>query len=216
MDLRQIRYFVALPPRAASRGESLAARVAACARAAGQAARGPARRASARATFARGDATKAGAVFHRHAVTILEDVERARRAVPVQGRAADDVLIGVTPNTARHIVPDLLEECARCTVAAGEDHGPARHSAEMLEEVESRTLDMAFCYDQPKSDRLGALALYGEDLVLLGPTELMNGSGDVELRDLPSFPLIMSGPARRACFRRGCGRALRSQTEHST
>jgi LysR family nitrogen assimilation transcriptional regulator len=143
--------------------------------------------------------TKAGAVFHRHAVTILEGVERAEAALfPFKASQRTDVLIGVTPNTARHIVPDLLEDCVRCTTPLVRIMVRQGHSAEMLTEVENRTLDMAFCYDKPKSDRIGTLPLYGEDLVLLGPTELMNGSGDVELQDLPNFPLIMSGTQRGA------------------
>src|SRR5215203_2903171 len=58
--------------------------------------------------------TKAGSVFHRHAVTILESLERAEAALfPFKGGQRTDVLIGVTPNTGRHIVPELLEACAR-------------------------------------------------------------------------------------------------------
>jgi LysR family nitrogen assimilation transcriptional regulator len=143
--------------------------------------------------------TKGGSVFHRHALTILENVERAEAALfPFKSGQRTDVLIGVTPNTGRHIVPDLLEVCARSASPSIRIMIQQGHSGEMLEEVESRTLDMAFCYDLPRSDRLGILPLYGEDLVLLGPRELVGGAGDVTFGDLPGFPLIMSGTQRGA------------------
>lgn len=143
--------------------------------------------------------TKAGVVFQRHAATILENVGRAEAALlKFKGGQRTDVLIGVTPNTGRNIVPELLEACARSASPSIRIMIQQGHSAEMLEEVEGRTLDMAFCYDPPRSDRLGTLALYGEDLVLLGPRELVKGHGDVAFGDLPNYPLIMSGTQRGA------------------
>ena len=91
--------------------------------------------------------TKAGSIFHRHALTILETIERAKSALfPFQSGQRTDVLIGVTPNTARHIVPELLEACIRSASPAIRIMIQQGHSAEMLEEVEGRSLDMAFCY----------------------------------------------------------------------
>jgi LysR family nitrogen assimilation transcriptional regulator len=143
--------------------------------------------------------TKAGSTFHRHALTILETIERAKSALfPFQSGQRTDVLIGVTPNTARHIVPELLEACIRSASPAIRIMIQQGHSAEMLEEVEGRSLDMAFCYDAPRSDRLGVLPIYGEDLVLLGPRDLVGKGDDIEFGDLPRFPLIMSGTQRGA------------------
>jgi LysR family nitrogen assimilation transcriptional regulator len=143
--------------------------------------------------------TKAGTVFQRHAMTILEDLERAEAALfPFKSGQQIDVLVGVTPNTARHIIPELLEACIRSKSPRVRIMVRQGHSREMLSEVEGRTLDMAFCYDKPKSDRLDTLPLYGEDLVLLGPAELVKGNGDVDFCELPSFPLIMSGTQRGA------------------
>src|SRR5262249_37593966 len=72
------------------------------------------------------------------------------------------------------------------------------HSAELLEGTEARSLDMVFCYDRPRSKRLGSMPLYGEDLVIVGPPDLLGPEGDVEFGDLPNFPLIMSGTQRGA------------------
>jgi DNA-binding transcriptional LysR family regulator len=42
------------------------------------------------------------------------------------------------------------------------------------------------------------MLLYGEDLVMVGPRDLLRGGGDVAFGDLPNFPLIMSGTQRGA------------------
>ena len=69
----------------------------------------------------------------------------------------------------------------------------------VLEQTEAGSLDMVFCYDRPKSKRLGAMPLYGEDLVIVGPPDLLGPEqGAVVFSDLPNFPLIMSGTQRGA------------------
>jgi LysR family nitrogen assimilation transcriptional regulator len=200
MDLRQIRYFVAVAESGSFTAASHALHIS-------QPALGlQVRQLEDRLGIkllerhSRGVAlTKAGTVFHRHSTAILANVERAEAALlPFKPAQRTDVLIGVTPSTARTIVPELLEACARSTSSSVRVMIQQGHSAEMLDQAEGKSLDMAFCYDVPKSDRLGAMALYGEDLVLVGPRDLLGGDGDVAFGDLPRFPLIMSGTQRGA------------------
>jgi LysR family transcriptional regulator, nitrogen assimilation regulatory protein len=144
--------------------------------------------------------TKAGSVFLRHATAILESVERAEQSLlPFKTDMRTEISFGVTPSVARTIIPELIEACARSETPSVRIIVQQGHSAELLEQVEPKGLDIAICYNQPKSHRLGSLPLYGEDLVLIGPPDLVKSEdGDVRFADLPKFPLIMSGTQRGA------------------
>jgi LysR family nitrogen assimilation transcriptional regulator len=144
--------------------------------------------------------TKAGSVFLNHASTILSNVEQAEASLlPFKANRRTDILFGVTPSTGRTIIPELIEDCARSKSPSVRIVVQQGHSAELLEQTEAGSLDMVFCYDRPKSKRLGAMPLYGEDLVIVGPPDLLGPEkGDVAFADLPNFPLIMSGTQRGA------------------
>jgi LysR family nitrogen assimilation transcriptional regulator len=144
--------------------------------------------------------TKAGAVFLGHASGILDKVEHAEASLlPFRSGRSTEILFGVTPSTARTIVPELIEACSRNATLAVRIVVQQGHSAEMIEQAEAKGLDMVFGYDPPASDRLDSMPLYGEDLVLVGPPDLLGAEqGDVAFGDLPEFPLIMSGSQRGA------------------
>jgi LysR family nitrogen assimilation transcriptional regulator len=143
--------------------------------------------------------TKAGSVFLNHATSILASVERAEASlVPFKTGRRTDILFGVTPSTGRTIIPELIEACGRTKAPSVRIVVQQGHSAELLEQTEAKALDMVFCYDRPRSKRLGSMPLYGEDLVIVGPPDLLGPKGDVAFGDLPKFPLIMSGTQRGA------------------
>ena len=160
--------------------------------------------------------TKAGGIFYEHATEILDWLERAEASLlPFKNDQKTNVLFGVTPSTARTIVPELLEACARTASPSIRIVVQQGHSAEMLEEVEAKSLDMAFCYDVSKSDRLGALPLYGEDLSF-SSVHATSSETTATWRSATCRVSIdhVWNTAWRARLRRGDGSSLRGRTEH--
>jgi LysR family nitrogen assimilation transcriptional regulator len=166
--------------------------------------------------------TKAGTVLFSHATGILDAIEQAEAALlPFKTTQQTDLHFGVTPSTARTIIPELIEACAHTKTPSLRIVVQEGHSAELLEQAEARSLDMVFCYDRPESKRLGVMPLYGEDLVLVGPPDLLGSSrADVAFADLPKFPLIMSGTQRgarafveRMAAEQGVGLSIRHEVE---
>jgi LysR family nitrogen assimilation transcriptional regulator len=143
--------------------------------------------------------TKAGAIFYEQAIDILDRVERAKTSLlPFKNGQKLDLHFGVTPSTARTIIPEVLEACACQTSPAIRVTVQQGHATGLLERAEAKYLDMAFCFGVPKSDWLGAIPLYDEDLVLVGPRDLLGDESDIPFQELSKFPLIMSGAHRGA------------------
>jgi len=151
--------------------------------------------------------TKAGAVLLWHARTILDHVAQAEASLQAfknDARAkhaaeATEIRLGVLPSTTHSIVPELMEACERTmspSVRIGIEQGFDR---DLLQAVEDKKLDMIFCFDAQKSNQLDVLPLYIDDLVLVGPPDIVRmDDGDVAFRDLTCFPLIMSRVSRGA------------------
>jgi LysR family nitrogen assimilation transcriptional regulator len=143
--------------------------------------------------------TKAGSVLLWHAQSILEHVAQAEASLqafnaPTKARAeTTEIRLGALPSTTSSIVPELMDACertmspsVRIAIEQGFDRG-------LLQAVEDEKLEMAFCYDPPRSCQLDVLPLYLDELILVGPAKIVRPEdGDVLFRDLPQFPLIMS------------------------
>jgi len=135
--------------------------------------------------------TEPGQVLLTHAEDILQRLDTAGKAMDAfRNTLAGDVTLGVTPTCGRILAPELLERCAvhpnlRISLRQG-------LSNELFQATSAGELDMSFCYDPPVSGPANVAALFREQLFLIGPPDMLQGSGEsIPFRDLGRFPLIL-------------------------
>ena len=137
--------------------------------------------------------TKAGAVLAEHARKIMAEVEAAEAALGKMRKAPVYVIsLGVTPTPGRAIAPQLVASAAlgagpRVSLREG-------LSDELARLVLAGELDAALCYDPQNVEKLSPTPLYSEDLYLVGPPDLVGPSqGDIPFADLTRLPLVLDG-----------------------
>ena len=136
--------------------------------------------------------TKAGAVLAEHARKIMAEVEAAEAALGKMRTAQAPVIsLGVTPTPGRAIAPDLV-------AASALGKGPRLALREGLSDelarlVLSGELDAALCYDPQGVEQLAPKPLYSEDLYLVGPPGLVGQGGDIAFAALAKLPLVLDG-----------------------
>ncbi len=137
--------------------------------------------------------TKAGTVLAEHARKIMAEVEAAEAALGKLRKAPTPVIsLGVTPTPGRAIAPELVASAAtgvgpRVSLREG-------LSDELARLVLAGELDAALCYDPQNVEKLSPTALYSEDLYLVGPPDLVGASkGDIVFAELAQLPLVLDG-----------------------
>ncbi len=137
--------------------------------------------------------TKAGAVLAEHARKIMAEVEAAEAALgKMRKEPALVISLGVTPTPGRAIAPQLVASAAlgagpRVSLREG-------LSDELARLVLAGELDAALCYDPQNVEKLSPTPLYSEDLYLVGPPDLVGVSqGDIPFADLAHLPLVLDG-----------------------
>jgi LysR family nitrogen assimilation transcriptional regulator len=136
--------------------------------------------------------TEAGSVFLVHALTAIEAVGRAERAVAALRRTGQrEVTVGLTPTAGRALIADLLRECSSGLPQAKLIFREGL-TDELWHAVVRGDLDLAFCYDPPAHEAIEITPLYQEDLVLVGPPAVMGACSElVAVADLGAFPLVL-------------------------
>jgi LysR family nitrogen assimilation transcriptional regulator len=136
--------------------------------------------------------TPAGLILADHARRIFAEVEAAEGALAALRAAPVAALtLGVAPTPGRALAPEL--------VAASGSGAEARLalreglSDELARAVSAGELDAALCYDPLGTERLEAIPLYTEDLYLVGSPGVVGGSGDIEFADVSRLPLVVDG-----------------------
>lgn len=137
--------------------------------------------------------TKAGAVLADHARKIMAEVEAAEAALgKMRTVSVPTISLGVTPTPGRAIAPELV-------AAAALGKGPRLSLREGLSDelarlVQIGELDAALCYDPQNVEKLSPAALYTEDLYLVGPPNLVGAKGgDIAFAELARLPLVLDG-----------------------
>ena len=136
----------------------------------------------------------AGAHLVDHAKRIFAEVEAAEAALAALGGALKGaVSLGVAPTPGRALAAGLVAaQGLRLALREGLSDELARH-------VASGELDAALCYDPLGLERLTSVPLYTEDLYLVGPPGLVGGgqdmafSEDVAFADVALLPLVLDG-----------------------
>ncbi len=136
--------------------------------------------------------TEAGASFLSHATEALEALNRAERSVKVFNPSIqEEISLGVTPTPGQALVAELLQECSE----------KAPHLKIVLHEgltdklwklITDGELEAALCYDPAEADTIRIVPLYQEDLVLVGPPNVVDSArGYIDLGTLGDFPLVL-------------------------
>jgi LysR family nitrogen assimilation transcriptional regulator len=137
--------------------------------------------------------TAAGRAFLAEARQVLDAVVRARAAVaPFLGRHEVQVSLGITPTSAKTLVPDLLVDSAAQAPERRLYLRPGLSDDHRRLLLTGTDLDAAFCYDPEPHDGLLVHPLYEEDLFLVGAPDLVDrDAGAIAFAELPRFPLVL-------------------------
>jgi LysR family nitrogen assimilation transcriptional regulator len=134
--------------------------------------------------------TEAGAALLPQAEAVLDRVRLAEQAIlPFQKSLAGELSLGVTPTSGRVLAPDLLAACAERTNLRIAIHQGM--SYDLLGRVDAGTLDMALCYDAHETKRVSAVPLYRERLYLVGPPDLVRSNQSITFDALGKVPLVL-------------------------
>jgi LysR family nitrogen assimilation transcriptional regulator len=135
--------------------------------------------------------TEPGQVLLSHAEDMLERMSRAERAMDAfRNRLSGEITLGVTPTCGRILAPELLERCAsqpnlRISLRQG-------LSNQLFQATLAGQLDMTFCYDPHVDDPSRITPLYRERLFLIGPPDMLQEFNEtVPFSQLGQFPLVL-------------------------
>jgi LysR family transcriptional regulator, nitrogen assimilation regulatory protein len=134
--------------------------------------------------------TEAGRKLLRHAEAIVERIRSAEEAMrPFQKKLSGDLSLGVTPTSGRILAPEILSRCAEETRLRVAVYQAMSH--DLLRRVEAGTLDLAFCYDADDARKVNAIRLYREKLFLIGPPGIVDSNKTVSFDELRQYPLLL-------------------------
>jgi LysR family nitrogen assimilation transcriptional regulator len=134
--------------------------------------------------------TPAGATLLAHAEDLLERLRGAEAAIlPFRKKLAGELSLGVTPTSGRVLAPDLLAACAERTGLKIAIHQGM--STDLFGRVEAGTLDMALCYEAHGSKAVRTIPLYRERLYLIGPPDVVTSNAPIAFDELRRFSLVL-------------------------
>jgi len=136
--------------------------------------------------------TPHGEAFLRHAVSILEEVDTAKReAVESRDLLRGTLTLGVLPTVAPYLLPEVMtlftEKFPGVELVVQEDT-----TARLLKLAHAYEIDFALASEPIQDPRLETRALFSEELLLaLPPRHPLTRKHTVKLSDLESEPLIV-------------------------
>jgi LysR family transcriptional regulator, hydrogen peroxide-inducible genes activator len=136
--------------------------------------------------------TPHGEAFLRHAVSILEEVDTAKReAADSRDLLRGTLTLGVLPTVAPYLLPEVMtqftEEFPGVEMIIEEDT-----TARLLKLAHAYDIDFALASEPIQDPRLETRALFSEELLLaLPPRHPLTRKRTVALADLQSEPLIV-------------------------
>lgn len=134
--------------------------------------------------------TEAGRKLLRHAEAIIDHMRVAEEAMrPFQKKLAGNLSLGVTPTSGRILAPEIFSICADETRLQITVHQAMSH--DLLRRVEAGRLDMAFCYDPDDAKKINSIKLYREKLFLVGPPGIVNSNESISFDRLRDYSLLL-------------------------
>lgn len=137
--------------------------------------------------------TPSGETFIEHARIVLGDVERAREAVADTGRdVVGEVVLGL-PTTVAPVLAVPLMEAGLLELPRVSLHLVESHSGFLLEWLAAARLDLAVVFNVAGSDGLDLTPLVNEELQLVSPGKARLARKSVSLSELRDLDLFMAG-----------------------
>lgn len=134
--------------------------------------------------------TEAGCKLLRHAEAIVDRMQAAEEAMrPFQKSLAGNLSLGVTPTSGRILAPEIFSRCAEESRLRVAVHQAMSH--DLLRRVEAGRLDMAFCYDPVDTKKINSIKLYREKLFLVGPPDIVDSSAPIGFDRLRDHALLL-------------------------
>ena len=142
--------------------------------------------------------TDAGRELNRHVDTIMAQIEQAKLSMrQYRLDQPKNITIGVPPTPGKVLIPSLLKIWALKNNAPLVLHEGL--STDLVHQVLTGNLDYALCYDPPDTLELDRIPLFHEDLVLIGPPDLIRGTSDqVSFASLAELPVILDKQSQSA------------------
>jgi LysR family transcriptional regulator, nitrogen assimilation regulatory protein len=197
MDVKQIRYFIAVAEKGSISAAAASLRIAQPALSSQIANLETDLRVQLFLRHGRGvTLTSSGQMFLEHAYRILEDVTRARDAVTAAaGSPSGEVTIGI-PMTTANILAVPIVELMRDRFPAIDLHFVDGMSGDILAWLLEGRLDLAVLYESDRPPPVPATPLVEDDLYLIGDTnEQMKGRTEIDFEELRQFSLFHTSRA---------------------
>lgn len=138
--------------------------------------------------------TEAGQVLLDHAQLILRQFEQTRQALENVGREpVGNVAIAVTPTIARNLVPTIISRCHEQVpqVLLSVFEGLSR---ELIRGVSESRFDICFTSNRREAKTLRLSELFEEDHYFVGPSNSpFSATEDIDLETALSLPLFLPG-----------------------
>jgi LysR family nitrogen assimilation transcriptional regulator len=135
--------------------------------------------------------THAGKLLWERGTDILADVDSLARSVTEHGRSVTGVFrVGVTPTVGRVLVPEMARLCALRFPALRLSYVEG-YSDDLRDQLRAGKLNLVFSYDMDEDSSLHATPLISEDLYLVGSPDLIGHEvTPIAFSELRNFPLI--------------------------
>lgn len=135
--------------------------------------------------------TPAGKELLGHAEAVMDRLDQASAALAAyRMEPMRDYAFGVTPTSGKALVPELLDACSRDRRLKLQFREGL--SAEIVNQLLAGRLDMGVCYNPPPRPHLPVIPLFGENMFLVGPPELIgDDTSGVRFAELSAYPLML-------------------------
>lgn len=136
--------------------------------------------------------TQAGRAFHPHALSILRQVEDARHSVSqAEGEVVGKVIFGIPHSVSQALALPLLK-AVRTALPRVELELTEELTGNLIPQLRTGLIHLAVLFDDDQLDEFRCHPLLEEALLLISPAEAPDApSGPISLRDALRLPLIL-------------------------
>lgn len=136
--------------------------------------------------------TPAGLAFHPHALSILRQVEDARHSVTqAEGEVAGKVIFGIPHSVSQALALPLLK-AVRATLPRVELELTEELTGNLIPQLRTGLIHLAVLFDDGQLDEFRSQPLLDEALLLISPADAPDAPrGPISLRDALRLPLIL-------------------------
>jgi LysR family cyn operon transcriptional activator len=135
--------------------------------------------------------TEAGQVLREHATRIMRDLEAGVQAIhELNGAERGRLMVGALSTVNSYLIPPLVSQFRRRFPKVSL-HVQARPSSEIVDDVLAARLDLGICLLPVTDPRLTCQRLFDETLCLVAPKGAALPSERLRMRELAKLPLVL-------------------------